>query len=174
MHDQPFEQLVTDYEPLLKSCIQKLNLYRDYEEYYQIGMIALWTAYCQFDPEKGAFPAYAQKVVRGHMLMFMKKEQHFSERHLLHDDDTTYRLADNDAEEAFEAVTAPLEEYLHPLSARERLWVLETFVQQKKLGQIATEQGVSPNTVASWRKQALKKLRDRFKPLHREAGADGM
>ncbi|MCM3760987.1 sigma-70 family RNA polymerase sigma factor [Alkalihalobacillus oceani] len=165
MHHQPFEQVLTDYEPLIKSLIQKLNLYRDYEDYYQVGMIALWTAYCHFDPEKGAFPGYAQKVVRGHLLMFMQKEQQFSERHQLHDDHSDYRLIDQGSQQAFEAVSPPLEDYLPLLSERERLWVVETFLQQKKLGQIATEQGVSPNTVASWRKQALKKLRHRFKHL---------
>ncbi|MBP3953175.1 sigma-70 family RNA polymerase sigma factor [Bacillus suaedae] len=151
-----FQEVSVQFEPLIRGQIKKLNLYRSYDEYYQLGLIALWEACQRFDPEKGAFEAFALHTVRGHMLMQLKREKRFSDRHFLGDD----------AMQAVESVVAIepedlqlFDDYLNHLSERERAWFIEAIVQGKKPAMIASEYQVSVNTVSTWRKNALKKLR---------------
>lgn len=154
---QPFEEILYQYEPLIKAQMKKLNLYRQHDDYYQIGAIALWEAYKNFDADKGSFSAYALHTVRGHMLMMLRKEQQFAERHLLYDslerDLPPFRELIYERNDIVELLTP----YLHYLSPREKLWLYEAIIAGKKLGELASEQGVSTNTAATWRKKALQK-----------------
>ncbi len=160
MHSQSFEHVLADFEPLIKGQIKKLNLYRQYDEYYQVGVVALWEAYRNFNPQKGTFAAYALHTVRGHMLMMLRKERRFGDHHILYDDQQTTAFMDQQMSyDLVDSTASSLTPYLRHLSKRERLWVIEAIVHDKKLGEIAKEHGVSTNTVSSWRKQAIRKLK---------------
>lgn len=156
-----FEQVARDYTPLIKSQLKKLHLTKQFDDYFQIGLIALWHAYKNYDEKKGPFPTYAYRTVRGYLLTELRKEKRFRERHLLQEQQTSL-LFDNetsrlDDEFSYELFT--LEDYLEPLSERERRWVIEAIVLGKKTKEIAATYGVSTNTVQTWRKNAMKKLR---------------
>lgn len=69
-----FEDLVVQYEGLIKAQIKKLNRHKQFDELYQIGLIALWDAQKNFDPAKGYFASYAKMYVKGRLLTFLKKE----------------------------------------------------------------------------------------------------
>jgi DNA-directed RNA polymerase len=56
--------------------------------------------------------------------------------------------------------TELLESYLTNLSDREKTWVQEAILLQKKTAEIASQYNVSSHTVRVWRKTALKKLRN--------------
>lgn len=151
-----FQEVSVQFEPLIRGQIKKLHLYRSYDEYYQLGLIALWEACQRFNPEKGAFEAFALHTVRGHMLMQLKKEKRFSDRHFLGEDamETVERIVAVEPEDVH-----LFDDYLNQLSERERTWFIEAIIQDKKPALIANEYGVSVNTVSTWRKNALKKLR---------------
>ncbi len=163
VQDQSFEQVLERYTPLIKGQIKKLHLTKQYEDYFQIGVIALWDAYRHFDATKGSFSAYALHTVRGRMLTALQEERRFNERHVLQDEQTSlifqHAISNNIVEPYLEELEVELS--LGALSSRERLWVKEAIILGKKRGEIANEQKVSTNTVSSWRKSALKKLRER-------------
>ncbi|MDV2886400.1 sigma-70 family RNA polymerase sigma factor [Alkalihalophilus pseudofirmus] len=160
MQAQLFEEILTQYEPLIKGQLKKLNLYRNHDHFYQVGVCALWEAYRKFEEGKGAFSAFALHTVRGHMLMELRRERVYDERFVLKDqqESTDFEVPASIVEYCDDPLEE-LESYIGQLSQRERLWVQEAIVYEKKLGQIALEQQVSKNTVATWRKTALKKLR---------------
>ncbi|ERN51815.1 sigma-70 family RNA polymerase sigma factor [Alkalihalophilus marmarensis] len=160
MQAQPFEEILNQYKPLIKGQLKKLNLYRNHDHFYQVGVCALWEAYRKYEEGKGAFSTFALHTVRGHMLMELRRERVYDERFVLKDQQESSDFALPAS--LVEYCDDPLEElepYIGQLSSRELLWVQEAIVYEKKLGQIAVEQQVSKNTVATWRKTALKKLR---------------
>lgn len=72
-----FTETVVLYEKMIKNQMKKLCIYREYEEYYQCGLIALWRAYEKYEAEKGSFSAYALVTVRGYLLERLKKSDGF-------------------------------------------------------------------------------------------------
>ena len=63
-----FEQLATNYSKMIYSMIHSLGIYKNQDEFYQIGLISLWEASQHYDEQKGAFPAYLRKSIRGKLL----------------------------------------------------------------------------------------------------------
>ncbi|UOE93883.1 sigma-70 family RNA polymerase sigma factor [Alkalihalobacillus sp. LMS39] len=153
-----FDFVATQFEPMIKKQIKALHLYKSYDEFYQMGLIALWEAHKNFDSKKGAFPAYAQSYVRGKMMTLLQKEKTFETRHEIHDDDVqitkSYTMFDDEREELPDL-------YFEGLSPREKLWVHEAIVLQKKRKQIAEDHRVSIEVVKGWRKGAIRKLRNK-------------
>ena len=80
MKPATFKEAVVLYEGMIVNQIKKLVIRKDYEEYYQCGLIGLWYAYERYDAEKGSFPAYAVVTVRGYILERLKKEFAVQER----------------------------------------------------------------------------------------------
>lgn len=152
-----FEELATKFEPLIKKQLRTFHAANHYEELYQIGLIALWEAKRKFNKDKGSFPPYAKKYIRGRMLHFLAREKKHK--------DTFTPMSDSFV---FEQITAPktifyttiqLQPLLPFLTERERLWLTEFLVHENKLTKIAAKHNVSINTVKSWRKSAIKKLK---------------
>lgn len=50
---QDVEKLISESETIIKKVIYKLKIYRDFDEYMQIGRIALWRALQKYDATKG-------------------------------------------------------------------------------------------------------------------------
>ncbi len=159
----PFEEVAMDFTPLVMGMMKRLKIYKNREEYIQIGFIALWKAYQNYDPEKGSFSSFAYSYVRGDMLAQLKKDASYDERHLLNDfDDGMKPVADESRsiQEEYESISA----YLKHLTPREMDWVIEHIIYGRSITEIANKYNVAPTTVKSWRKQALKKLRERHMP----------
>ncbi|EIT83920.1 RNA polymerase factor sigma-70 [Fictibacillus macauensis ZFHKF-1] len=151
-----FETLAEQFEPLIKSQIRKLGVARQFEEYYQIGLIALWQASTRFKEEKGDFGPFAYQTVRGMMLSHLRNERK-------HQQETTLTAEQADAISA-PSVSMPsdLEEwsyYLAQLTANQQQWVIKKIIYGMKESEIAEAAGVTIGAVKSWRRQALTHLR---------------
>ncbi|KGA98642.1 hypothetical protein AJ85_10580 [Alkalihalobacillus alcalophilus ATCC 27647 = CGMCC 1.3604] len=157
LYQDSFQSVLEDFQPLIKGQIKKLLIYKNFDEYYQIAQISLWKAYEHYDPTKGHFAAYALQRVRGDLIDQLRKEHKYEERYELvdHQTEQTIQLSTTNVEATEDFLTP----YYHLLSNREQTWLTETIYQDMKLSEIATKYGVSKNTVSSWRKSTLKKLR---------------
>lgn len=155
-----FATLLQDYEPLIKSQIKRLHLTNNYEHYYQIGAVGLWKAYKNFDAEKGKFSTYAYHTVRGHLLMALRDEKKFTDHHLLQDEQTSghFHIPAEQIKQEPTSVEELIPFHIH-LSPREKLWIKEAIILDNTLSEIAKKHNVSTNTVSTWRKNALRKLR---------------
>lgn len=50
-----YEQVLEQYRPMISAIIRDFNIYKDFEDYEQIAMLALWKATQIYDEERGAF-----------------------------------------------------------------------------------------------------------------------
>jgi RNA polymerase sigma factor (sigma-70 family) len=157
----PFEQIASMYEPLIKSFIGRYNLSAQFDQYYQAGLIGLWKAYKTFNPEKGQFSSYAHLLVRGGILQELRKEIKTKEREDIQDHSQSYTF-----QSLYRTDTIPLIEdealnlYLIHLTKNQKRWVISRIVEMKSETEIAEDFGVTIYAVKSWRKAALKKLRN--------------
>lgn len=80
-----FDQFIEKKNYLIKSCIKKLNIYKDHDDFYQVGLIALYKAFNDYDPSKDPnhnFDVYAYYII----LNYMKNElSNYTKRHI-HED----------------------------------------------------------------------------------------
>ncbi|MGG2017485.1 sigma-70 family RNA polymerase sigma factor [Bacillus sp. S10(2024)] len=147
-----FTETVALYEKMIKNQMKKLLIYRDYEEYYQCGLIALWRAYEKYDEEKGSFPTYALVTVRGYLLERLKKECRVQEQEVC----TEQHILGNIGREEEQRETF---EYMSMLEENEQFVLFEHFYGGKKIHEIATELGMTYHQARWIYRQALKKMR---------------
>ena len=160
MNDVSFEKLTENYQPLIKKEIKKLNMYNHYDELYQIGLIALWEAKTRFDPSKGFFASYAQKYVSGKLHTYLRKELKYQEQYLVNlEPELIETIPTNDVQEQS---VFPAKKISKLLSEKEKVWFHEFYQNGKEPTAIAKENQVSVNTVKTWRKRAIEKIRANF------------
>ncbi|MFD3446595.1 sigma-70 family RNA polymerase sigma factor [Microbacteriaceae bacterium 4G12] len=147
-----FEEAVHLYERLIKSQMKKLGIYRDHEDYYQCGLVALWRAYEQFEEEKGSFPAYALQTVRGYLLVQLEREKRFETRHTKLDQELVERIMYEEKEDSFDL-------YIEQLNEQQRYVMTERFCYGKKLIEIAAQMNVTYDSARHSYRSALEKLR---------------
>lgn len=157
MNKQSFQDIFQQYEKLIKNQIKALSIYKNHDEFYQIGLIALWKAYTNYDERKGKFSAYAYITVRGNMLEQLRKESQYEERFSV--DTRTLQNRENDQYFDKPLDKELFESYLVSLTEKQKTWAIEAILHGKTIPEIAKEYGATVEAVKSWRKEALKKLR---------------
>lgn len=151
-----FEELAEQYTPLIYQVIKRLQLYGDRETFYQIGLIGLWEASTRFDSEKGVeFSTFAFSTIRGKLLDYLKKEVRYQEHCQPSKDESFMMVADSS--DPFS--TDIIDVYGRNLTKNQVKWVQGRIIEDKSYKEIAEEHGVSVESVKSWGKQAVKKLR---------------
>jgi RNA polymerase sigma factor (sigma-70 family) len=80
---ESFEQLASQYEPMIQQIIHSLHIYKNKDEFHHHGLIALWKASKRFDPAKGTFSTYAYHYIKGYLLMELTKTTVEAERTIL-------------------------------------------------------------------------------------------
>ncbi|ADU32129.1 RNA polymerase sigma factor, sigma-70 family [Evansella cellulosilytica DSM 2522] len=154
-----FEECCAAYMPLVHSLIRKWRLERERDEYVQVGRIAIYDAWRNYNPSAGPFAAYAKSYICGRMKTAIYKQDKWGTSNLSTDQEILTAIsppANNDAE-----MMIVLNDWLHTvnLSNREKLWVHEAIFNNLKPKEIAEKYQVQVTTVKSWRKEALQKLR---------------
>lgn len=160
-HDMSFEEMAESYQPLIKKMIKHYSGGMTYDEAYQLGLIALWEASASFDPERGYFPAYAKFHLTRTFLTSIRKRQLDVERYVSNDNLIAAAPAASSDHEDF-LVETEVTRCRRCLTPREYTWLYLTVVKGLTPNDIANELSVSPHTVRSWKKSAIKKLRGNF------------
>lgn len=149
-----FEHLAKQYEPLIKSTVRYLGMQTEFDDAYQIGLMALWEAAVTFDSKRGAFPAHAKAKVHGRLKSFARKTYIYRQR--------AEFLPESEEEREFSLnpdfkTEIDFEQY--GLSSREFQWIKETYQNDLTTKEIAEKYHVSEHTVRSWKKTAILKIR---------------
>lgn len=160
---ESFEELAKQYEPMIHSIINNLHIYKNKDDYYQIGLIALWNAMNAFDVERGHFTSYAYSKIRGHILNELLKNHKFEKTFICRQEEYWDTL-----EEVY--IQQPLEfelllSYCGQLTAKEKKWIIASCLNGYSDKEIAELEKVSVSAVKQWRSNAKKKLRRRFKRM---------
>ena len=121
MKPATFKEAVVLYEGMIVNQIKKLGIRKDYEEYYQCGLIGLWHAYERFDEKKGYFP-YAVVTVRGYILERLKKEFAVQERCVC--------VGEYEDIFHFEDVEIRVKDFMSVLDEKEKYIIFERFCRE--------------------------------------------
>jgi len=149
-----FEQLAAEHSNMIHSIIHSLHIYKNQEDFYQIGLIALWDAGKNFDAKKGKFSTYAYSFIKGRILCALKKEKQH--------DDLCY-CPSEEYWNLLQCETDLLEKetllsYFRHLTDREQKWVIQRFYEGLSNREIADMEHMKLATVRSCERRALKKL----------------
>ncbi|MGE7903892.1 sigma-70 family RNA polymerase sigma factor [Peribacillus sp. NPDC094092] len=155
---EDFSALTSEFTPMIHHIIRSLSIYKNKEEYFQIGLIALWESYGKFNEECGQFSNYAFTVIKGKILNELK-HHHKYEAHTEPFDSFILEIKDPFSihDEAF-AIDNILT-YTDGLTLNQQRWLLQTYLGNKTVTEIAEVYQVTAAAVKSWRRSALNKLR---------------
>jgi RNA polymerase sigma factor (sigma-70 family) len=158
---ESFDQLAQKYTPMIYKIINILNIYKNKDEFFQLGLIALWEASKRYTPSKGNFTPFAYNYVRGCLLNEIKQQN-------VHDEKNT--VAKEEFWDALEDYLAaiPFEEELiltfcSGLTENQTKWVLYTALKNFTIKEIAEVENVSMSAVKAWRAGAKEKLKRQVK-----------
>ncbi len=154
---ESFEDILNQYEPMIHKIIHTLKIYQNKDDYFQIGVISLWEAWKQFNPEKGKFLNFAYTSVKGRILNELTKNNSREERTQFAKDEYWALIEDQNTLDPLEFDT--ILGFCQPLTDKQKRWVFYTVFNGMSITDIAKQEGVSPSAVKLWRKGATEKLR---------------
>jgi RNA polymerase sigma factor (sigma-70 family) len=157
---ESFDELVVQYQPMIHKIIQSLHIYRNEDEFYQTGLIALWEAKQSFNESKGRFSNYAYAYIKGKMLTQMTRNNQHQERHVFPETEFWECIKDQESPLFLEKET--ILSYCECLTKKEAKWVLASFVEQLTNKEIAKKENVSLSAVKQWKSGAIRKLREKI------------
>ncbi|WLR43152.1 sigma-70 family RNA polymerase sigma factor [Bacillus carboniphilus] len=141
--------------PLVLSIVNELNIYKNREDYIQIGYIALWKAYNRFDERKGKFSSFAYKTIKGELLNELTRQNKMQV-------ECSQQTVVNEVT-MYDTYMVELENYLCSvkplLTENQYLWLHFYVLEGKGPKDIAKLLNTTEAAVKSWRKRALMKLR---------------
>ncbi|MDZ5473260.1 sigma-70 family RNA polymerase sigma factor [Bacillus sp. 31A1R] len=153
---ESFNQLMKKYEPMIWKIIQTLHIYKNKEEFYQIGLIALWEANKRFDAKKGNITGYAYTYIRGKIQSEMTRMNHYKE-HMVFPKTEFWNLIKDGENIPLE--TESILSLCKDLTMNQKKWVLYTLHDDFTTIEIARKEKVSLSAVKDWKKGAKEKLR---------------
>ncbi|WP_018394759.1 sigma factor [Bacillus sp. 37MA] len=154
-----FEQLATQYTPMIHRIMNKLHIYKNKEDYHQIGLIALWEAHKKFDSAKGAFPPYAYSYIQGRILNALTKDAAFSDETVLTGEPVLFEGIDPGPTPDTIAMTKAHGDHL---SGRAKRWFDLSIIEGLTNPDIARRENVTPAAVRKWQMAAIKQLQEQF------------
>ncbi len=153
-----FEEVLERYEPMISAVMRKLTIYRNHEQFRQVGRIALWQAWQRFDKKKGNFTAYAFMYIRGAMLDELKKERKFTVKVLQVENDVLERVGES--QKNFQTSTSHrVAEALLTLKQHEQELIQMLFMEGYSLSECAVHFGISIAGIKKRRERIIKEIR---------------
>ncbi|AYA78068.1 RNA polymerase subunit sigma-24 [Bacillus sp. Y1] len=155
-----FNEIANQYEPMIHKIILTLGIYKNRDEFYQTGLIALWQAADRYNQERGAFSSFAYSYIKGYLQTEMTKRNKHDEHFVSVDDESWALIPDLSCQLPFEWEALNGE----GLTEKEKKWLVYTILQGLSVKEIAALENVSESAVKLWRTGARKRLRDAFLP----------
>lgn len=138
------------------------NIVRDEDvakDILQKGYLSVWQNAGRFDAQKGRAFTWILVIMRNQAIDEIRRMSRFASTSGLHDDilDTSTQP---DIETETSLVSTVLRDQLERLPPRMALVIREKFIHGKSCQEIADEMATSANTVRSWLRRGLLKMRD--------------
>jgi RNA polymerase sigma factor (sigma-70 family) len=160
---ESFEQIAEQYHSMIHKIIHTLHIYKNVDDFYQTGLIALWDAQKYYNDEKGNFTSFAYTWIKGCILHEMAKNNKLSERYVYPDQEYWELITDKSDVLPFE------EEFLltygKTLNEKETNWLIKACFTGLSIKEIAESEGVSESAVKQRRMSARKKLLKQIKTI---------
>lgn len=155
-----FENVLTNYEPMISASLRQLNIYKEHGRYRQAARIALWQAWSKYDEQKGHFAPYASRSIRGAMLDLLRRERNVQAHYVQTDDNILALLIDREVERiAEDSLSSPLGQAIDSLSKKEKELIQWFYIEQLTQAECAKKAGISVAGIKKRRERMLEKLR---------------
>ena len=139
---------------MIHVIMNKMHIYKNKDEFYQIGFIALWEASQKFDPAKGKFTNYAYTTIKGRLLQHLQKENKWEDA-AIHPDETYWEYLES---ESRLLEIEDLLSHFHHLTDLQKKWVILYFYHGLSNRDIAEMENVPIRKVQAWKDLAMKKV----------------
>lgn len=152
-----FEEVFEKTKHVVSLAIYKCKIYKNREHYEQIGYIALWKAYNEFDGVEEEFEPYAYVFVKNALLNELKTMSRYESRHVF--------LEQSDAmsffhtEDRIQDLSEYITDLLKPLKEEDRQMLLALYVYQYSYEEVAEALNISVHALKKRRDRIMKKLR---------------
>ncbi|MFL0581881.1 sigma-70 family RNA polymerase sigma factor [Solibacillus silvestris] len=153
---QDVEQLIFENEILIKKVIFNLKIYRDIDEYMQVGRIAIWQALQKFDETKGDFAMFAYMSVKYAIIRALSKANHVSEHELAVEEDV---MIINSQQHHFITSSMEWPEWFEELNKDEQFLLIALYEKELSVKEIADKYRLNYETIKKRRQRLLSKLR---------------
>ena len=158
---ESFETLYETKQQLIKGALRYLKVYRNYEDYYQIGAYALYEATLNFDEAKGNFDSYAYSMIIGRIKSAITKANRYDSRTFaIEPSDFSQYEAKLTTHQTFEALH--FESYTAHLTKKQADVITERFLYHHDIKTTAKNLGITEHVVKNQTREALKRLRARL------------
>lgn len=158
---ESFEQLAKQYERMIYKIMRTLHIYQQEEEFFQIGLIALWEAWCKFDGDRGKpFISYAYAYVRGTLLNELTRMSKYEQRNVCLKEEF-WKQIEEVACISYDVVGA-LAYWQSFLTDKQKKWMLYTCLYGFSIREISALENVSVSAVKQWREGARRRLRGKL------------
>ncbi|MEM1502831.1 sigma-70 family RNA polymerase sigma factor [Domibacillus sp. 8LH] len=154
-----FEQIAQQYDPMIHRIMNKLHIYKNKEDFHQVGMIALWEAYTRFDETKGDFAPFAYSTIQGRLKNTLTKDAAFSDGTVLTGEPALFEGVDPEPTPETAALVHSCGDLLE---GRAKDWFNESVLRGLSNPDIARKYGVTPAAVRKWQQTAQMKLYNEF------------
>ncbi|MFX3674757.1 MAG: sigma-70 family RNA polymerase sigma factor [Paenisporosarcina sp.] len=157
---ETFDEVLKAFEPMIYAILRRLRIYKDHEQFIQIGRIGLWQAWKRYQEERGNFAPFAYRSIYGMMLDELKKSNAYDLKTLPTEDDVLERFIGAASTSKTPPILDGLQEALHVLNDQEKKLIQLLFFEGYTLEEVAIQIGISKSGVKKKRERTLKKLRD--------------
>lgn len=155
---EPFEDWYESKLKLIYGAMKRLKIRGNRDEFYQVGLIALWEASKRYDDTVGTFDVYAYSYILNRMKSAMTRENSYQNRYcpvdheMLEDSRQTVIQP-----EVMMSLMMPC--YLKCLTAKQNEVIVERYVLNHDVKTTANRLGISVDAVKNRTRDALKKMR---------------
>jgi len=151
-----FDSQYEQYLPLIYGAIKKLNIQNNKEEYFQVGLDALWEAASKFNPQTGKFEPFAYFYIINRMKSEMTITNKIHQRYIL----TEQKYLDQYEENAsqYDENIALEERYFKDLTVNQRKVMVERFLNNRSIEETAAYLGISIDAVKNRTRDSKKKI----------------
>lgn len=152
------EQTIVKYRYIVEMVLNKLRIYANRDEYYQVGLIGLWQALEKFDPAIGALEPYLYLQVRYQIMNELRRKYHQMEKEVQSEELFLFLSTD----EGGHAVQTDILALLEELHDEERQLIEYSYFYGYRVKELAEIFGVAEVTIKKRKKRVLNKLRSIF------------
>lgn len=159
-----FEDILEQYEPMIKSILRKTNIYKNHDHFYQVARIALWQAWRNFDSIKGTFSNYAYRMVLTSIYSAMYKENKYTKSQIPYEKDKLTIVAQyHDLKQMPHHQATTLETLAASLTEVEFELLRDLYYHQYKYEELTLKYNTSVAALKKRRDRIIKKLRSELK-----------
>lgn len=163
-----FEEILEQNRKRIHFYIHRLGIHDPNGEFYSEGIYALWTAYKEYEPDRGPLATYFNYIIRNRLIDKIRKNAREIELKMAYVEKEKQRvniqvsnIINNGSGDSNIAILQDefWQEVKIKLTENQWNWVYYHIILDLPLKVIANKKNISIEAVKSWGKEARKKLR---------------